>query len=289
MAIVGFGKIAEFIVTSYLAPTLEGERMRSQFEIVAVWNRTSSKLADHPIIEPRWILADLAELAERSPDLIVEVSHPDVLIAYGVFFLTIGDLFVGSPTGFADDVFFSTMTAAAVDPKVRGSILLPAGALWGSTDISKMGERKLLASASITMKKPAHSMKLEEPLSSMLHRYVEDVDAQGECVLYEGPVRQLCSLAPNNVNTMACFAIATQLGFDAVVGKLVADKALSAHVIIAEVVGKHAAGREDQFRVKSERYNPCNPNEVTGIQTYVSFLSSLQRCANLQIKGTHFV
>ena len=39
-----------------------------------------------------------------------------------------------------------------------------------------------------------------------------------------GPVRELCSLAPNNVNTMACASIAAHnLGFDGVVGHLVAD------------------------------------------------------------------
>ena len=39
-----------------------------------------------------------------------------------------------------------------------------------------------------------------------------------------GPVRELCPLAPNNVNTMACAAIAAHnLGFDGVVGCLVAD------------------------------------------------------------------
>ena len=42
--------------------------------------------------------------------------------------------------------------------------------------------------------------------------------------LYEGPVRELCPLAPNNVNTMACAAIAAHnLGFDGVTGCLVAD------------------------------------------------------------------
>ena len=39
-----------------------------------------------------------------------------------------------------------------------------------------------------------------------------------------GPVRELCPLAPNNVNTMACAAIAAHnLGFDGVMGCLVAD------------------------------------------------------------------
>jgi len=40
-----------------------------------------------------------------------------------------------------------------------------------------------------------------------------------------GSVRQLCPMAPNNVNTMACAAIAAHnLGFDQVQGCLVADR-----------------------------------------------------------------
>lgn len=39
----------------------------------------------------------------------------------------------------------------------------------------------------------------------------------GEVVLYEGSVRELCPMAPNNVNTMAAAAIAGHnLGFDKV-------------------------------------------------------------------------
>ena len=42
--------------------------------------------------------------------------------------------------------------------------------------------------------------------------------------LYYGPVRQLCPLAPNNVNTMAAAAVAaSNLGFDKVLGRLVSD------------------------------------------------------------------
>lgn len=39
-----------------------------------------------------------------------------------------------------------------------------------------------------------------------------------------GPIRELCSLAPNNVNTMAAAALAAHnLGFDKAQGCIVAD------------------------------------------------------------------
>lgn len=59
-----------------------------------------------------------------------------------------------------------------------------------------------------------------------------DSDATGEFVVFDGSVRELAPLAPNNVNTMACAALAGfTLGFDRTRGRLVVDKALTAHVI----------------------------------------------------------
>ena len=60
-----------------------------------------------------------------------------------------------------------------------------------------------------------------------------------ETVLFEGSVRQLCPQAPNNVNTMACAAMAAHtLGFDGTVGRLVADARLTTHEIEIEALGK---------------------------------------------------
>ena len=50
------------------------------------------------------------------------------------------------------------------------------------------------------------------------------VSGQAPVTLYEGPVRDLCPLAPNNVNTMAAAAMAAHnLGFDGVKGCLIAN------------------------------------------------------------------
>lgn len=47
-----------------------------------------------------------------------------------------------------------------------------------------------------------------------------------------GSVRELCPLAPNNVNTMAAAALAAHtLGFDGVRARLVADSRLMTHVV----------------------------------------------------------
>ena len=69
------------------------------------------------------------------------------------------------------------------------------------------------------MRKHPESFKLEGDLKEANSR-VTDTAVE----LYHGPVRQLCPLAPNNVNTMAAAAVAaTNLGFDKTIGRLVSD------------------------------------------------------------------
>ena len=115
------------------------------------------------------------------------------------------------------------------------------------------------------------TLKLKGYLAEKLEE-VKAAGTTGETVLYEGPVRDLCPLAPNNVNTMACAALAGHtLGLSKTRARLVCDPSLTAHVIDIEVQGpSNAAGT---FRVSTERYNPSAPGAVTGSATYVSFVT----------------
>jgi aspartate dehydrogenase len=73
-------------------------------------------------------------------------------------------------------------------------------------------------------------MQVEGELIQKLREYQNDSNAQGEFVVYEGPVRTLCPLAPNNVNTMATAALAAHsLGFDAVKARLIAGTHSATH------------------------------------------------------------
>lgn len=108
-----------------------------------------------------------------------------------------------------------------------------------------------------------------------LDRYVGDAGDAAPRVLWRGPVRALCPLAPNNVNTMACAALAAHnLGFDRTVGCLVADKSLHAHVITIEALGPVGADG-DRFQLMTRRYNPAQAGAVTGQATFASLWSSL--------------
>ncbi|CAJ0949776.1 unnamed protein product [Ranitomeya imitator] len=124
----------------------------------------------------------------------------------------------------------------------------------------------------ITMTKHPQSFKLEGKLSE------KDLSAiQDRTILYEGPIRQLCPMAPNNVNTMAAASLAAHtLGFDEVIGVLVADPSIPDwHIVDIEVTGATNETTGQVFTVRTSRRNPAAPGAVTGAATFVSFWSSI--------------
>jgi predicted dinucleotide-utilizing enzyme len=110
-------------------------------------------------------------------------------------------------------------------------------------------------------------------------------------VLYEGPVRDLCPLAPNNTNTMACAALAAResgIGLDEAIGCLICDPSFKAHIIDVEVEGPTTEGI-GAFKVTSTRFNPAKKGAVTGNATYMSFFSSLIEASRYSKgDGLHF-
>jgi aspartate dehydrogenase len=118
-------------------------------------------------------------------------------------------------------------------------VYIPSGAFWGAIDIQKMADRNTLKGLKVTMKKSPESLKVLGDLKTKLDSYNETRGSSSdEFVLYNGPVRDLCPLAPNNVNTMAAACIAAHnLGFDKVQASLVAVPGLEAHIIDIEVTG----------------------------------------------------
>ncbi|XP_074872228.1 aspartate dehydrogenase domain-containing protein isoform X1 [Carettochelys insculpta] len=206
--------------------------------------------------------------------LLVEVAHPCIARDHGEAFLSGADFMVGSPTALADPATEARLREAAQ----RGghTLYVPRGALWGGEDIQRMDERGLLQGLKVTMVKHPESFRLAGALGERLR-----VARAGRAVLYEGPVRDLCPLAPNNVNTMAAACVAApSLGFDGVRACLVADPSLPDwHVVEVEVTGRPTGERGDQaFTVTSSRRNPASPGAVTGAATFPSFWGSLLAC-----------
>jgi predicted dinucleotide-utilizing enzyme len=220
----------------------------------------------------------LKEFASKNPDVIVEVAHPSITVDYGTLFMESADYFCGSPTIFANKEIERGMRQAASGPH---ALYLPAGALWGSNDIQKMADRGTLKGLTITMKKAPHHMKVLGSVKEAVDRVLAS-NEPGEHVVYEGPVRGLCPLAPNNVNTMACAAMAAgpEVGFDGTRARLIVDKDLSAHVVIVQIQGPGG------FTLESTRYNPAKTGAVTGNATYASFLSSMLKATTHSRTGT---
>lgn len=310
IGLVGYGALGQFL---YKKLTTEPQAL-ALFEVKWVWNRTAAIMTAEGVPEgalpvPEELrLTDLADSVDPAKadkykvDILVEVAHPMLYKEYGVKWINSADVFLGSPTAMADSEVGPLLFAEA-EPKSdshNNSIFLPSGALWGAQDIAKMGRLGTLTDLHITMRKPSGSFRLEEPLNTKLNNFIveieeaekknveaggsaedEKIDMPNSCVLYDGPVRELCGLAPNNVNTMACAAIASgsALGFDKCRGTLVAERVRPGHppvhCIECVCTGKAPAGRTDPFQVKSERYNPCHPTAVTASATYPSFYSSL--------------
>ncbi|KAE9416639.1 hypothetical protein Angca_006785, partial [Angiostrongylus cantonensis] len=254
LGIIGYGHLGEFLVD-------ELNRLEN-FQVVRVWNRTSDD-------EKRILSLDAITVDHlQDIDLVIEVAHPAVIGRFVNIILDNCDLFIGSPTCLADADLLESIRSTALAKKRR--VLVPAGAFWGGSDIQKMADQGTLMALTITMTKHPSSFKLESPLKELNEAAKQK--SEEPTVLYEGPVGNLCPLAPNNVNTMAGGAIAAHnLGFDGVIARLVSDpKMLDWHIVEVEAVGP------DGFSVITTRKNPAKPGAVTGKLTYYSFLASIK-------------
>ncbi|WAR01428.1 ASPD-like protein [Mya arenaria] len=266
IGIVGYGHLGKYLV--------EQVQTIPDLELAFVWNRTPEALEDQ--VDIKYILRDLEAFSERNADLIVEVAHPDITLNYGDKFLQKADYMIGSPTAMADIETERKLKAAAN----QHGLYVPCGALWGGQDIKKMADRGTLQALKITMKKPPQSLKLAEPLKSK-----NDAVTNEAVTLYDGPVRDLCPLAPNNVNTMAAAAVAAHsLGFDKTQGSIISDPSLTDwHIVQVDVWGPGNISEGTAFHCQTVRRNPAKIGQVTGSATYASFLSSVVRTVKDQV------
>ena len=288
IGILGYGEVGRFLAEALL----EREEARAVAELAFVWNRSESRLRENVsrVPERYWLVGADLEAALREwkagggeVDLIVEMSHPAVVHEFGARLLDQADLLVGSPAAFArKETERQLRHTAETNPHGHGCYV-PSGAAWGIADIDRMNRVDALTALSVAMTFHADSLRdLAEPLRSKLARGLESPDGTGEIVLYEGPVRPLCSLAPNNVNTMACLSLAaSRLGFDGVVGRLKVARHAEAHIVEIEVTGRGG------FHVSTRRHNPARVGAVTGAATFASFLASLLQ-AHGRGNGIHF-
>ena len=290
IGLLGFGHLGQFIHTHFQK---EATQSKHDFELVFIWNRSKEIFANYdPQLRQDLIVSTIEEGLQRRPELVVEVAHPDIVERYAEQILAVCDLFIGSPTALAHAPLETLLRRKSAE--AGHAIYIGAGAFWGAEDIVKMNERNTLRSLTITMKKHPDSFKLNEPLHSKLIDERKKLgDEQKEILIYSGPVRDLCRLAPNNVNTMAIGAtVASHLGFDGVQGRLIADASLiDRHVVEIELTGPTTTIDDQntvEFHVITTRTNPAPVGVVTGTATLLSFISSIKR-AKGQTAGIHVV
>jgi aspartate dehydrogenase len=271
IGILGYGKLGQYLV----AQIQEGA-LGTDVELAFVWNRTSDKIDDKiPVISKARRIDDALEMASRRADLVVEVAHPEITSLYGRSFLERSAYLVGSPTVFADDKMKKDLFGLAQSGD--HSLVLPYGALEGIEGIIRMRDvlGVSLEGGKIVMRKDYDSVKWSG-------KSPDHSATSGEAVFYRGPLRELCQLAPQNVNTMALFALVTGLGFDTVQAELIGVPDFGKHQIDWEVWGPEVASGQ-RYRITSGRHNPAAPGAVTGSVTYKSFLHSVLRATDIGV------
>lgn len=289
VGIIGYGSVGKFLAESILSKKPAGLPL----ELAFVWNRSADKLEHEGLPRQYRMSGDLEAgfrcfLAEhqhepgQGVDMLVEVAHPDIVHQYGPLFLEHCDLFVSSLTALANEVTAASLLRAAAANRGSHGMYLPTGAAWGVADILKLDALGNLRDLTITMQFNARALRLKEPLRSRLEAYLASPGATDPLVLHDGHVREIAELAPNNVNTMVCLALAGKsVGLDRATGRLIAYKHHDAHIVEIEVTGP------DGFRVTTTRHNPAKKGAVTGSQTYGSFLMSLVQAGG-RGAGVHF-
>jgi aspartate dehydrogenase len=296
VGILGFGALGQHLYDSII----ENADVGRDLEVAFVWNRSVAAMERVP---ENLRLERIEDCASRGADVVVEVCHPSIAAQYGGVVMKGGaDFVVGSPTCFSDAAVESSLRSIAnanadgdeeEEGSEGGALYVPVGALWGASDLQSAANRDLLVSLTITMKKHPAMINLTDPdmikIKDQLCADSKKGVEKGEVVLYEGPVRGLCPLAPNNVNTMACTALACHtLGFDNTVGRLVADTSLTTHEIVIEARGRPNPATGQRFELNVTRSSPAPVGAVTSKATYGTFLESLLR-ARGRGRGLHFV
>jgi len=211
---------------------------------------------------------DPTELAERPVDLCVEAATPAALADHGAEILRASDLAVLSGSAFADDSVQSELTAVAEEHGT--DVYLPHAALLGIDGLVDAGDT--LDSVSIeATKAPSH-------LDFDYTDEYDPEDVDGRTVLYDGPVRGLCTHFPRNFNSHAAVALAS-LGLDDTRSTLVVDPEADGALHVISASG-------DSFDLEIHRDSRIEG--VTGDYTLVSTWGSIRRILDVD-EGLKFV
>ncbi|NRA44984.1 MAG: DUF108 domain-containing protein [Oligoflexales bacterium] len=278
IGILGYGKLGKFLANEFL----NDPKLNKKAEICFIWNRTPIAKED---LDPRLTaIEELVELTRYSPDLIVEVAHPAVVKNWGPLFLSHSDLFVGSPTVFCDAVAQDNIFRLAKEN--QRSLICGKGALPGLHELLELAKMDSIDSLFIQMRKAPESIKFLGPLPADYQTKMET--SQEACTLFSGSVRELGSLAPNNVNTMVIAALASGIGLDKVRGELIAVPQLDHHEVYWIAKSEKLSEGTSPLTLELRKRNPAGIGAVTGKLTYHSFKTSIVKALEIEQPGISF-
>ena len=265
IGIVGYGKLGQHLCSSIT--------QADDTELAFVWNRNREAIGNE--IPDSKIITDLGQVTNIPCDLIVEVAHPIISKHWGETFLSHCDYMIGSPTALAD----RETEEKLLKTHQKNGIYIPRGALPGLEEVLSLKRSNKLHAASITMRKHPKSLKFSGPLPDGHQNSNQPV------VYYQGPLRDLCGYAPNNVNTMAVLALSSGLGMDKVQATLVADKSLEHHITEVSLFGPGEPNK--RYSLELIRKSPAGAGAVTSSATFDTFLASMLKATG-KGAGLHF-
>ena len=276
IAILGFGKVGRTLLETIRSNPDFGKR----FEVVALWNRSNEVFKQYELPSGITVYERLEELWLRLEeiDLVVECAHPAILHQHAPRILKQTNLFVSSPTAFADNAFRQKILEVAAGSK--NQCYIPLGASVGLWDVIRLDQSGQLKSLAVAMKKHPDSFKINDP--QVRAKMEEARNTSGAVQIAAGNIGEINEIAPQNTNTMAIYALAAPgLGFSACKGQLIADRNLEAHIVELRVETKGG------LKLTLVRDNPAGHGAVTGSATFGSFLNSLYHHAE-GIRHRHF-
>ncbi len=264
IAILGFGKVGQSVWKTIQEQPLFKER----FEVIALWNRTSTVFEDFSFPKSVKVYQNLDTLIQhlKGINLVVECSHPSIVKQYAVEILKETNFFISSPTAFADGEFRQRFFQQMENNSYR--CYLPLGASVGIWDVIRLDQDGQLKSLRVAMKKEPASFKITAP--AIVAKMEEAQKTTTAVTLAKAPIHEINKIAPQNTNTMSIYALAAaSLGFEKCEGHIVADQSLDAHLVELQIETKGG------LKLSLLRDNPANRGQVTGSATFGSFLNSL--------------
>ena len=140
------------------------------------------------------VFPDLAGVAGRQVDLVIETANAEVMRAIALDVLARTDFLPFTVTGLADDDFREAVRARCRDAGTR--LFVPHGGILGLDGV--YDGRAVLDEVTFKTTKNPKNLGLDEAQVGLI---------------YDGPTREACRLFPRNVNVHAAFAL-MGVGFD---------------------------------------------------------------------------